>query len=479
MRNNLILFFYIATLMCFSLLSKAQFVSIPDVNFRTYLETNFPACMQGGKMDTTCIDIVNATYMSIYLENISDITGIQYFDRLELLDCSQNQITFLPPLPQFLVTLNCSLNDITYLPDLPIFLTNLNCSMNQITSLPSLPVNLIGLDCQVNKISILPSLPSEMMFLICGYNNIKIMPPLPLTLLRFYCNNNQLTNLPALPPLIIEAGFHHNQIKCLPILPESLEFLYIDSICIPNRPSRLTGLLPFNTAVCSNISFEYTRVCSCDTTSFLMINRNCHSYMWDFDDPFSAHNSSLLQNPKHVFSKSGIYNVKLISYTSNGPIVFSQAVIVDTINSITLGNDHSMCQNDGITLDAGKGFVTYLWQDGSNMQEYQVTTAGTYIVTATNTCGSATDAIRLSEYTLTVPNLFTPNKDGYNETFEIKGLDGDAGSFHVYNSWGAEVYSAEKYYNNWNAEELADGIYYYSFSLKSCPVQKGWLQIIR
>ena len=34
-------------------------------------------------------------------------------------------------------------------------------------------------------------------------------------------------------------------------------------------------------------------------------------------------------------------------------------------------------------------------------------------------------------------------------------------------------------YNNWNAEELTDGIYYYSFALKSCPIQKGWLQIIR
>jgi len=45
---------------------------------------------------------------------------------------------------------------------------------------------------------------------------------------------------------------------------------------------------------------------------------------------------------------------------------------------------------------------------------------------------------------------------------------------------GVEKYiPAERYYNNWNGEGLPEGVYYYSFTLKSCPVKKGWVQIMR
>lgn len=266
----------------------------------------------------------------------------------------------------------------------------------------------------------------------------------------------------------------------MPVLPNGLLELVTDSICRPNLPLGLTLNVPWNQQLCSALLFTHTRVCAGDPTGFILKDANCHAFLWDFDDPVTgANNTSTLQNPKHLFSKPGTFNVKLISYVSDPATVITQSVVVDKFERIDFGDDHSMCPDDAIVLDAGSKFKSYLWQDGSNAQTYNVQSAGMYVVTASNACGSATESILLSDYALTIPSLFTPNSDGLNDTFEIKGLDGDAGSLYVYNSWGTEVYHADSYYNNWEGEELSDGLYYYSFSLKTCPVQKNWLQIIR
>jgi len=560
MRNNLILFFYIATLMCFSLLSKAQFVSIPDANFRAYLEVNFATCMQGGKMDTTCTQVIIFEHMKVSALNISDLTGVQYFDALETLDCDNNQLTFLPKLPVGLKILACPQNYISQLPVVPATLEWLFCQSNQLTVLPALPNTLTLLDCSWNQLISLPTLSQSLIDLFCWENQLTALPPLPVSLSYLRCDFNQLSTLPVLPPSIRTINANHNllsvlpslpqgleelacndnqlqqiptlpasllslgcsdnqlaslpylptglqvlgceknnlselpylpetlsrlacrynQINCLPVLPNALVSLVTDSICRPNQPPNLKTNVPPNYPLCSDLIFTHTRVCAGDSTSFVLKDDGCHAFLWDFDDPVTgANNTSTRPSPKHLFSKPGTFNVKLISYVTDPATVITQVVTVDKLQRIDFGNDHSMCQNDGIILDAGKEFESYLWQDGSTVQAYKVTTAGTYTVTATNACGSETETIHLSDYILTVPNLFTPNKDGLNDIFEIKGLDGDAGSLHVYNSWGAEVYSAERYYNNWNAEELTEGIYYYSFSLKSCPVQKSWLQITR
>ena len=540
MRNYLLFFFCTVFFLSFLLSVKAQYVSIPDANFRTYLETNFPTCMQGGMMDTTCVCITNATIIDVHSKNISDLTGIQYFDRLEQLYCHDNILTYLPSLPNTLIKLDCVTNKLSSLPALPALLRELDCGENQLTFLPSLPISLIELICTNNQLqtlptlpdllkdlwcwdnqlTVLPALPNSMQALLCDSNHLKQLPNLPLSLIllvcRFneltvlpnlpaaltsllcsnnqltalpylpasleslQCNNNQLIALPYLPENLGHLSCYLNQITCLPVLPNSLTNLATDSLCRPNRPASLKNDYPRNSPLCSALTFTSTRVCAGDSTSFDLKDANCHAFMWDFDDPITgAHNTSTLLKPKHLFSHPGTFNVKLISYVSNPATVITQVVTVDKLQRIDFGNDHSMCPDDNITLDAGKGFESYMWQDGSTVQPYKITTAGTYMVTATNACGSASDAIHLSDYILTVPNLFTPNKDGHNDTFEIKGLDGDAGFLHVYNSWGTEVYNAEKYYNNWNAEELTDGIYYYSFALKSCPIQKEWLQIIR
>jgi len=66
-----------------------------------------------------------------------------------------------------------------------------------------------------------------------------------------------------------------------------------------------------------------------------------------------------------------------------------------------------------------------------------------------------------------VPNTFTPNGDGFNDTFEavLVGADTDDFGFWIFDRWGEVVFSAEDPWLSWNGtmngtgELLADGVY--------------------
>ncbi len=237
---------FILLLCCTTQNIKAQYVTIPDTNFVTWLNTNgFSSCMNGNKIDTTCGAVVNATILNCNSYNISDLTGIQFFDKLTQLDCHSNNLTYLPPLPSNLTYLNCGGNKFTILPGLPISLIYLYCSSNQLTSLPTLPTSLTILRCDNNQITILPTLPNSLTKLVCGFNHLTNLPNLPNSLFHLECDNNQLTNIPTLPSTMNDLFCNNNQLTSLPVLPNSLINLYCyfnQLISLPSLSNSLKNL---------------------------------------------------------------------------------------------------------------------------------------------------------------------------------------------------------------------------------------------
>jgi len=84
-----------------------------------------------------------------------------------------------------------------------------------------------------------------------------------------------------------------------------------------------------------------------------------------------------------------------------------------------------------------------------------------------------------------VPNLFTPNGDGINDTWFVDGLNNyDDNEVSVYNIYGNMVYSKKPYNNDWsgtyNGAKLPDGTYYYVITFDdSNTVIKGAVDILR
>ena len=135
------------------------------------------------------------TILDISDKNIKSLPNLTRFKNLQILRCSNNQLTSLPSLPQNLNILYCFNNQLTSLPSLPQNLITLDCSNNKLTSLPSLPQNLEYLDCSVNKLISLPTLPQNLEYLDYSVNKLTSFPILPQNLKQLDCSKNPISEI--------------------------------------------------------------------------------------------------------------------------------------------------------------------------------------------------------------------------------------------------------------------------------------------
>jgi uncharacterized repeat protein (TIGR01451 family) len=300
------IFFAICILFASFSSANAQYVTIPDTNFANYLIANYPTAMVGNQMDTTHVDIVSTKWVDVSLKNISDLSGIIYFDSLIGIYASGNNFSNIPLLPQStkeitinnnqsfilntsnlpncdylclisnnisinylpnsisnLVIINCNLST---LPILPTSLQILNCSENALTNISNLPASLISLNCNANNLSsssiILPNslldlyctsnslsalfvLPDSLRSLDCSNNNLSVLPNLPTKLSFLNCSNNQITSLPVLPQYLYRLIFNDNLVSALFSVPNYLVDLNCSNNLIsilPSLPNSMTTL---------------------------------------------------------------------------------------------------------------------------------------------------------------------------------------------------------------------------------------------
>lgn len=82
---------------------------------------------------------------------------------------------------------------------------------------------------------------------------------------------------------------------------------------------------------------------------------------------------------------------------------------------------------------------------------------------------------------VTVPNVFTPNGDAYNQFFYIRKIELYTNSdLVVIDRWGVKVFEAVGYKNDWSGEGLSTGVYFYVLDLKkNNQVLQGTVQILK
>ncbi|MFY7732358.1 MAG: gliding motility-associated C-terminal domain-containing protein [Bacteroidia bacterium] len=88
-----------------------------------------------------------------------------------------------------------------------------------------------------------------------------------------------------------------------------------------------------------------------------------------------------------------------------------------------------------------------------------------------------------------IPEGFSPNSDGINDLFVIKGIENyPTLSVNIYNRWGSLVFEASPYLNNWNGksnsgvtvggDDLPIGTYFYIIDLgNGSPILKGTIYL--
>ena len=156
------------------------------------------------------------------------------------------------------------------------------------------------------------------------------------------------------------------------------------------------------------------------------------SVLWNFGDPASgANNSSTLNNPVHVFSAPGNYNVELIKFTICGPDTLRKVVNTHNLN-IQLGPDTTVCGGTSVLLNplAVGSTNTFQWQNGSTNPTFQATTSGLYWVQASNSMGCTfRDSIQVTFQSIPVFNLGRDSAICDKDTLTLNASGANATSY--------------------------------------------------
>jgi gliding motility-associated-like protein len=164
------------------------------------------------------------------------------------------------------------------------------------------------------------------------------------------------------------------------------------------------------------------------------------------DKQFPAINSALP-------TMSGEYSV---TGTISGCSTYPAYTIVEVLPTPNpeLGPDTLFCNERAqFTLYPGL-FSSYLWQDGNTNATYSVLEEGQYAVEVTNSLGCiGRDSVFMELICPTdiyVPNAFSPNDDGINDTFGIYSKDILSMKLSIFDRWGNLLFQTQKPEEQWD-----------------------------
>ena len=138
-----------------------------------------------------------------------------------------------------------------------------------------------------------------------------------------------------------------------------------------------------------------------------------------------------------------------------------------------IGNNNGYIE---IIPEGGTAPYTYVWSEGTSGIEFiDGLVEGEYLVTVidANGCEYELDIIQLTdiqEECLKIPNAFTPNADGINDTWILENIHLYPTAYiKVFNRWGQNMYEAkgidEPWDGNYNGNPVPVGVYLYVIDL--------------
>ena len=129
-----------------------------------------------------------------------------------------------------------------------------------------------------------------------------------------------------------------------------------------------------------------------------------------------------------------------------------------------------------LTVEGGIEPYSYIWTNGATTQNIDPLGGGVYHVWVTDDNGcKTTDSIFVEvHYRILAPTGFSPNGDGTNDFFRVRGLGTDLDEFKmmIFNRWGEVVFKTNDSQEFWNGKkfntgnEMPEDTYIWQASLK-------------
>lgn len=196
----------------------------------------------------------------------------------------------------------------------------------------------------------------------------------------------------------------------------------------------------------------------------------------------------------------GTFTINYLFTANNSGCTYATSfqIVVNPRPTVSLPAEYIVLEGGQVTLSAiakiNSGGLAYKWTPATGLSSdtianprVTVTTDTKYTLTVTpdNACATIVQTTVKVLKIPVVPNAFTPNSDGINDTWEIKYLNSYPNvTVEVFNRYGNKVFFSNGYATPWdgrfNGGDLPVGTYYYIISPHSGrkPIT-GYLTIIR
>ena len=231
------------------------------------------------------------------------------------------------------------------------------------------------------------------------------------------------------------------------------------------------------------------------------------TYVWRIDG--IVQKNSTANAIDITWAKAGTFLLDVQERSLQGCVglVRTGTVNVSTVPIIVASSNSPVCEGSSISLNTQSvsGNI-YFWTGpngySSSDQNAEIVSAlpsdaGTYsLIVSNNGCNSLTSSVIIAIINcdiidFNIPEGFSPNADGINDFFVIRGIDHyPKNKIVFFNRWGDKVFDANPYKNSWDgkatkglhigADDLLIGTYFYVLDLgDGSPVFKGTIYLNR
>ncbi len=215
----------------------------------------------------------------------------------------------------------------------------------------------------------------------------------------------------------------------------------LGNIRIYTRPNIILGTL---TEVCEG---EMTMI-----SPFIDGGSGENSSHWDGPNNFTSDNELLWIN-EATSDMSGIYTLT-VTDTINCIESKSMELIVNQEPTVAFSEYDTLWVDPGYILEAGYGAEFYQWNTGETTETIVIDSIGSYNVEVTSYEGcKSTDTVQIlwGGAPFYLPNAFTPNGDGLNDTFGPIPRYDYVNRYHmsIFNRWGQMIFETTDINQGW------------------------------
>lgn len=237
------------------------------------------------------------------------------------------------------------------------------------------------------------------------------------------------------------------------------------------------------------LDFHDTAICKGSTLS-LNADFGIGQYNWEAIPAQRDDQNQTGQATYYVY-RPGTYAVT----ASVGQCVYKDTLTVrfDDSLRVSMIKDTSLCNGEDFWLQVNGNAYTYAWQDSSHSASYKVEQSGIYTVVAENGCGKdtlrATIDLTACSCQLLLPNAFTPDGNGRNDTFRPLHACGMKDfQMAVYDRYGEMIFRSSDpllgWDGNFGGHKAPSGAYiwmarYFNTATKRSILKKGTVLVIR